>query len=58
MSWNTGPEGLNTFHNQRSALGVEQDAEQLREQAQLERELKHAHEGERRRPWWMFWKRR
>ena len=58
MSMNTGPEGMHTLHNQQSALGVEQEAEKLREQAQIEREYKRAHEGEPKRRWWRFWKRR
>ena len=58
MSWTTGPDGLHNLHEQQSALGVEQEAEKLREQAALEREYRRAHEGEPRRPWWKFWKRR
>jgi hypothetical protein len=58
MSFNTGPEGMHTLNVQQSALGAEQEAEKLREQAALERELKRAHEGEPERPWWKFWKRR
>jgi hypothetical protein len=38
---------------------IEQDMELRREEAEIQRELRHAHEGDRtpERRWWQFWKR-
>jgi hypothetical protein len=40
-------------------FAVEQDMERQREEAEIQRELRDAHEGDRtaKRPWWRFWKR-
>jgi hypothetical protein len=57
MSMYTGPEGMNTSRNQQRAMGASQDAEKLREQTRLEHEVKAAHEGDPKHPWWRFWKR-
>lgn len=50
------PYGL---HNDPGGPGLEQDMEDLREEAELRRKFRRAHQddGPAKRPWWQFWKR-